>query len=133
MEEHPVILFDGVCNFCNSAVNFIIKHDKKKIFRYAALQSEVGQQLLKKYNLSTTELDSFVLVQDGKTYKKTTAALQIYPQFGGVWKLVKALWIFPAFIRDAVYNIIAQNRYRWWGKKESCMIPTPEIRSLFLQ
>jgi predicted DCC family thiol-disulfide oxidoreductase YuxK len=133
VQEHPIILFDGVCNFCNGAINFIIKQDKKRIFRFAALQSEIGQQLLKQHNLSPTELDSFVVIDQGKAYKKTTAALHLYPKFGGAWKLSKGLWIVPQFIRDFFYDIIAKNRYRWFGKKDACMIPTPEIRSLFLQ
>jgi predicted DCC family thiol-disulfide oxidoreductase YuxK len=133
MQEHPIILFDGVCNFCNGTVNFIIKQDKKRVFRFAPLQSAVGQQLLQEYHLSTTDLESFVLIDNGKAYKKTAAALHLYPRLGGAWKLVKALAILPAFIRDFGYDIIARNRYRWFGKKESCMIPSPEVRSLFLQ
>jgi predicted DCC family thiol-disulfide oxidoreductase YuxK len=133
MEEHPIILFDGVCNFCNGTINFIIKKDRKRIFRFAPLQSEAGKELLKKYSLSTTDLDSFVLIYKDKAYKKTTAALHLYPLLGGAWKLVKVLWLFPAFIRDAGYDLIARNRYRWFGKKEACMIPSPEVRSLFLQ
>ncbi len=133
MNENPIILFDGVCNFCNGAINFIIKRDKKRIFRYAALQSEAGQQLLKQYNLSPTELDSFVLIYNGKSFKKTSAALNVASILGGVWKLTGVFRIFPAGVRDLAYNLIANNRYRWFGKKESCMIPTPEVRSLFLQ
>ena len=132
VSDHPVILFDGVCNFCNATINFIIRHDKKRIFRYAALQSEAGQALLKQYHLSSTNFDSFVLIDNGKAYKKTTAALHLYPKMGGLWKLVKLLWIFPPFLRDAGYDIIASNRYRWWGKKDSCMVPSAEVRSLFL-
>lgn len=132
MDEHPVILFDGVCNFCNGAVNSIIKQDKKRIFRYATLQSEVGQELLKKYNFSVTELDSFVVIESGKAYKKTTAALHLYPRLGFFWKLLNILWILPVPVRDAGYNVIARNRYKWFGKKDSCMIPGPEVRSLFL-
>jgi predicted DCC family thiol-disulfide oxidoreductase YuxK len=133
MQEHPVILFDGVCNFCNATINFIIQRDKKRVFRFAALQSEAGQRLLKQYGLSSTGLDSFVLIYKGKAYKKTAAALHLYPQLGLFWELTRVLWIFPAFIRDFGYDIIAKNRYRWFGKKETCMIPSPEIRSLFLQ
>ena len=133
MTDHPIILFDGVCNFCNNAINFVIKKDKKRIFRYAALQSDAGQQLLKQYQLSTTDLDSFVLIYHAKSYKKTSAALQVAQILGGVWKLTGIFKIFPPAIRDVAYNIIANNRYRWFGKKESCMIPTPEVRSLFLQ
>ncbi len=133
MTDHPIILFDGVCNFCNGAINFIIKRDKKRVFRYAALQSEAGQQLLKQHDLSTTDLDSFVLVYKGNTYKKTSAALYVAQILGGAWKLTGIFRILPSPVRDVAYNIIANNRYRWFGKKESCMIPTPEVRSLFLQ
>jgi predicted DCC family thiol-disulfide oxidoreductase YuxK len=133
MQEHPVILFDGVCNFCNGAINFIIRKDKKKMFRYAAIQSDTGQRLLREHGLSTTYLDSFVLVHQGKAYKKTDAALRLYPLLGGGWKLMNGLWIFPRFARDFFYDIIARNRYRWWGKKDACMVPTAEVRSLFLQ
>jgi predicted DCC family thiol-disulfide oxidoreductase YuxK len=132
MNENPIILFDGVCNFCNGAVNFIIKKDKKRAFRYAALQSDAGQQLLKQYHLSTTNLDSFVLVFEGKVYIKTSAALHVGYILGGAWKLTGIFKIFPSPIRDMAYNLIARNRYRWFGKKESCMIPTAEVRSLFL-
>jgi predicted DCC family thiol-disulfide oxidoreductase YuxK len=133
VNEHPIILFDGVCNFCNGTVNLIIKHDKKRIFRFAALQSGIGKQLLKEHHLSTTDLDSFVLIDAGKSYKRTTAALHIYPKLGGFWKLVNVLWIFPKPIRDAGYDLIARNRYKWFGKKEACMIPSAEVRSLFLE
>lgn len=132
VHDQQIILFDGVCNFCNSTINFIIKKDKKKIFRFAALQSEAGKQLLKQYNLPTDKLDSFVLLKNGKAYKKTTAALHLYPQLGTAWKLVNIFWVFPALIRDVAYNIIANNRYRWFGKKDHCMIPSAEVRSLFL-
>lgn len=132
MHDHPVILFDGVCNFCNATINFIIKRDQKRVFRYAALQSDAGQRLLQQHGLSTHKLDSFVLVHDGAAYTKTTAALHLYPQLGGAWKLVKLLWIFPRFLRDLGYDLVAQNRYRWFGKKDACMVPTPELRSLFL-
>lgn len=132
MDQHPIILFDGVCNFCNGAINFIIRRDKKRVFRYAALQSNAGQQLLKQYNLSTTDLDSFVLIYKGNSYTKTSAALQVASILGGVWKLTGVFRVFPAVIRDVAYNLIANNRYRWFGKKDSCMIPTPEVSSLFL-
>ncbi len=133
MQENPIILFDGVCNFCNGAIKFIIKRDKKRVFRFAPLQSEKGQQLLKLYQLSAADMDSFVLIYQGKAYKKTTAALKVASILGGVWKTSGIFFVLPPFARDWVYNIIANNRYRWFGKKEACMIPTPEIRSLFLQ
>ena len=130
--QHPVILFDGVCNFCDATVNLIIRHDKQKVFRFAPLQSRAGQKLLSEYNLSTTDFDSFVLIMDGKAYKKTNAALRIYPKLGGRWHLMKLFWIIPRFLRDAGYSLIAKNRYRWFGKKEACMMPSPDVKSRFL-
>lgn len=132
MSKNPIILFDGVCNLCNGAVQYVIKHDEKGIFKFASLQGEHGQQLLKQYNLPAAELNSFVLVKDGKAFTKSTAALLVAKQLNGV---VKSLYIFrfiPAFVRDAIYNFTARNRYRWFGRKDSCMIPSPELRARFL-
>ena len=130
--DQPVILFDGVCNFCNGVINFIIKQDKHKKLRFAALQSEAGQQLLKQYHLPTENFDSFILIDKGKVYKSSTAGLKLYNQLPWYWKWTQLFWIFPPFIRDAVYNFIARNRYKWFGKKEQCMIPTADVRSRFL-
>ena len=130
--DHPVILFDGVCNFCNSAINFVLKQDKKGIFRFAPLQSEAGQKLLQQYNLSTQEFDSFVLIDKGKVYKKSTASLQVMNKLPWYWKEVQLFRIIPTIFRDAIYDFIAKRRYKWFGKKDQCMIPTPEIRSRFL-
>lgn len=132
MNEHPVILFDGVCNFCDGAVNFVLKHDKKKTFRFAPLQSEAGQKLLQQHNLSTKDFDSFVLIDNGKVYKKSSASLQVMKKLPWYWKEVQIFWIVPAFIRNAIYDFVAKHRYKWFGKKDQCMIPTPEIRSRFL-
>lgn len=121
-----------MCNLCNSAVQFIIKRDKKKQFFFAALQSGKGQALLKEFNLSTTELNSFILVYNGKAYKRSSGALYVAKLLGGFWKLFYGFIIIPSFIRDAVYNFIAKNRYKWFGKKESCMMPTPELKARFL-
>jgi predicted DCC family thiol-disulfide oxidoreductase YuxK len=132
VNEHPVILFDGVCNFCNSAINFVLKQDKKGIFRFAPLQSEAGQKLLKQYNLSTKEFDSFVLIDQGKVYKKSAASLQLMNKLPWYWKEVQVFRIIPTIFRDAIYDFIAKRRYKWFGKKDQCMIPTPEIRSRFL-
>ncbi len=130
--NHPIILFDGVCNFCNASINFIIKQDKHKVFRFAALQSEAGQQLLKHHNLPTTGFESFVLIDDGKVYMKSSAGLKVYGKLRWYWKWTQAFWLAPKFIRNAVYGWIARNRYKWFGKKEACMVPTPEVRSRFL-
>jgi predicted DCC family thiol-disulfide oxidoreductase YuxK len=132
MNQNPIILFDGICNLCNSSVQFVLKHDKQGIFRFAALQSEAGKALLQKNNLSQSNFNSFVLIQDDKVYLKSTAALKVAKQLSGATKYLYVFIIVPAFIRDAVYNVIAKNRYKWFGKKESCMIPTPSLQSRFL-
>lgn len=132
MNNSPVILFDGVCNLCNGAVQFVIKHDEKGQFRFASLQGEHGQQLLKQYNLSPVDLDSFVLIQGDVAYSKSTAALLVAKQLKGVVKSLYVFRIIPAFIRDGIYNFIARNRYRWFGRKESCMIPSVDLRARFL-
>ncbi|MFL5811831.1 MAG: thiol-disulfide oxidoreductase DCC family protein [Flavisolibacter sp.] len=130
--NHAVILFDGVCNFCNAAINFVLKQDKKGIFRFAPLQSEVGQELLKQYNLSTKDFDSFVLIDEGKVYKKSTASLRVMNKLPWYWKEAQILRVVPTFLRDAIYDFVAKHRYKWFGKKEQCMVPTPEMRSRFL-
>jgi predicted DCC family thiol-disulfide oxidoreductase YuxK len=132
MQKQPIILFDGVCNYCNSVINFIIRQDKKSIFKFAALQSEAGQKLLELYNLPTNNFDSFILIDNGKVYQSSTAGLKLYNKLPWYWKWTQAFWIVPKFIRDAVYNIIAKNRYKWFGKKETCMIPSPQVKERFL-
>lgn len=127
----PIILFDGVCNLCNSSVQFIIKRDKAAKFRYASLQSETGRKILEQFHLPVDTFNSFVLYQDDKIYTRSTAALRVFSQLKG-WKWVGALSYVPRFIRDGVYNLVARNRYRWFGKKDVCMIPTPELKSRFL-
>jgi predicted DCC family thiol-disulfide oxidoreductase YuxK len=132
LENNPIILFDGVCNLCSGSVQFVLKHDKQKQFRFAALQSTAGQALLKKYNLNQTIFNSFVLIKDGKLYLKSTAALVVAKELSGPIKILYAFIIVPAFIRNAIYNIIAKNRYKWFGKQASCMIPSADIQSRFL-
>ena len=132
MAEFCIILFDGVCNLCNSSVNFIIDHDKKNEFRFASLQSEAGQILLKKFDLNTNDFDSIILVDNGKHYERSSAVLKIVKKFPGLWKLLYLFIIVPKPFRDFVYDIIADNRYKWFGKKESCRVPTPELKEKFL-
>ena len=115
MNDKPVILFDGVCNLCSGSVQFILKRDKEKKFLFASLQSDYGQKLLKQYDLPTDTFNSFILFEDGKILTRSTAALKMFSQLKG-WKWVRLFWIVPKFIRDAVYNVIAKNRYRWFGK-----------------
>ena len=130
--SYPIILFDGVCNFCNDSINTIIKLDKKGVFKFAAIQSEVGQRLLKVYGYSDKNLSTVVLICDGRLYTKSDAALQTFKHLGGWWRYLRILTIVPRFIRNAVYDFIARNRYKWFGKKEECMIPTPDVRARFL-
>jgi predicted DCC family thiol-disulfide oxidoreductase YuxK len=128
----PVILFDGVCNFCDGAVNFVLKRDRKALFRFAPLQSSAGQAYLRLYNLSQEDLDSFVLVDNGKVYKKSSAALRVMNGLSWHWKPLQIFRLIPPPLRDAVYDFIARHRYKWFGKKDSCMIPSAEIRSRFI-
>ena len=128
----PIILFDGICNFCNGMVNFAIRHDKKKRLLFAPLQSEAGQKLLREYNLSQEKFESFILIENGKVYFKSTAALRVVSYFPWYWQELQILRIIPPFMRNAIYDFIASNRYKWFGKKVECMIPTPEVRDRFL-
>lgn len=126
-----IILFDGVCNFCNSSVQFIIKRDIKGRYKFTSLQSPIGQQLLKA-NEIPDELDSFIYLEGSTVYYKSTAALKVCKGLKGPWKLMYAFIVVPRPIRDLVYGVIAKNRYKWFGKRETCMIPTPEQRERFL-
>ncbi len=132
MNSQPIILFDGICNLCDGAVQFVIKHDPENQFLFASLQSEAGQRLLKQYKLSVENFNSFILIQDEKVYSKSTGALKVARQIKGVWNWLYIFIIIPSFFRDKVYDWIAQNRYKWFGKKEACMIPTPELKARFL-
>ena len=132
MFHQPVILFDGVCNLCNGAVQFIMKHDKAGLYKFASLQGDSGQQLLQKYQLPLSAFNSFVLIENNVTYTRSTAALKVARNLSGITKLLYGFIIVPAFIRDAIYNLISRNRYKWFGKQDNCMIPTPELRNRFL-
>ncbi len=132
-QNKKIILFDGVCNLCNAFVQFVIKHDKKDIFRFVALQSDFGKKIIKNIGLENQNIDSVVFYDANNTFFiKSNAALEIVKNLGGIFKLCIVLKIFPRFFRDFVYDFIARNRYKWLGKKESCMIPTPEIKAKFL-
>ncbi len=128
-----VILFDGVCNLCNGFVQFVIKRDKKNIFRFASLQSEFGQKFLTENKLNAVVFKSIILVKGTSYFSQSTAALKIFKELNGVCKLLYVFIITPKFIRDAVYNLVARNRYSWFGKKESCMIPSNELEEKFLK
>jgi len=133
LDKFKIILFDGVCNLCNSSVNFIIDNDHKNVFKFTSLQSEKGIDLLKKYDLLDKNIDSVILVENDKAYVKSDAALKIAKTLGGKYKMFYGLIILPAFIRNFFYDIIAKNRYKWFGKKDSCRIPTLELKSKFLE
>lgn len=132
MREHPIILFDGVCNLCSGSVNFIIKRDDDGAFKFAPLQSEAGVRFVEEYNIQDEGLETFVLVEDGNAYTRSTAALRALRRLGGLWGLLYVFIVIPTPMRDAVYNFVARNRYRWFGKQDECMIPGPEIKDRFL-
>ncbi|MCR8844119.1 thiol-disulfide oxidoreductase DCC family protein [Paenibacillus sp. SC116] len=126
-----VILFDGECNFCDHSVQFIIKRDAQALYKFASIQSDIGQQLMKIYNVPD-RIDSVILIRNEKYYVKSSAALRICTGLNGGWKLLYYLIIVPRILRDMVYDILARNRYKWFGKKDSCMLPSPDIRKRFL-
>lgn len=128
----PIVLFDGVCKFCNNSVNFIIDHDPAGRIQFAALQSATGQRLLKQHGLPPSTLDTLVLVDGRHAYTRSTAALRIAGHMGGWWRYLMAGLLIPPFLRDAVYNLLARNRYRWFGQLDACRMPTPELRQRFL-
>jgi predicted DCC family thiol-disulfide oxidoreductase YuxK len=132
VKEQPVILFDGVCNFCNSAVNFVLKKDKKKTILFCPLQTATGQKLLQQYSLPVNEMQSFVFIENGQAYTRSTASLKVCRHLRGAWPLLYGLIIVPKFIRDGIYNWIAKNRYKWFGMRQECRIPTPDIKARFL-
>ena len=131
--ENYILLFDGVCNLCIGVVNFTIKRDSEEKFKFAALQSESGQALLKKYNLPTKDFDSFVFIKGEKYFLKSSAGLNVLKELGGVWKLFYLFIIIPAPLRDFIYHIVARRRYSIFGKQDSCIIPTPEVKRRFLK
>ncbi|MBP6181007.1 DUF393 domain-containing protein [Flavobacterium sp.] len=133
-KDKKIILFDGVCNLCNSAVQFIIKHDTKDVFRFVALQSDLGQEIIKYIGINTKNIDSIILYQPGIAYYyKSEAALEIAESLGGFFNLATLCTILPSSFSNYIYDYIAKNRYKWYGKKESCMIPTKELQAKFLE
>jgi predicted DCC family thiol-disulfide oxidoreductase YuxK len=132
-ENKKIILFDGVCNLCNGFIQFVIKHDTTDVFRYASLQSEIGQQLILERNIDTTTIDSVVLIEPGVAfYIKSDAALQIGRHLKGYRTISKLLNLITSGLRNIVYDLIARYRYTWFGKQDACMIPTPELKAKFL-
>ena len=132
-QNKKIILFDGVCNLCDSTVQFLIKYDKKDIFRFVAIQSEIGQEIIGHIGIDTSKTDSIILYEPGKAYYyKAEAALNIATELGGIYSLMGVFKVFPKGLSNTVYDYIARNRYKWYGKKEACMIPTPEMKAKFL-
>jgi predicted DCC family thiol-disulfide oxidoreductase YuxK len=131
MEPSPILFFDGVCNLCNGAVRFIIRHDKKGFFRFASLQSEAAQRMLPEYG-DLKKFDSVILLENGQLFQKSAAVLKVLNHLPWYWKWTQVFWIIPKSIRDVVYDGIANNRYRWFGKRDTCMIPTLELAARFL-
>jgi predicted DCC family thiol-disulfide oxidoreductase YuxK len=129
---HPIVLFDGVCNLCNGSVQFILKRDSQVRFRFASLQSEAGRSLLVEHGLDPDALSSVVVIEGGRVWQESSAALRIARHLPGAWKLLRVFTVIPRPLRDAVYRLIARNRYRWFGKSETCWLPTPELKGRFL-
>jgi len=131
--DKKIILFDGICNLCNGFIQFVIKRDKEDLFRYASLQSDIGQKLITERGIDTKTIDSVVLIEPGIAYYiKSDAALQIGKNIKGYRTVSKLLYLISRSLRNIVYDFIARNRYRWYGKKEQCMIPSPELKAKFL-
>jgi predicted DCC family thiol-disulfide oxidoreductase YuxK len=130
--QPPVLLFDGVCNLCNASVQWVLKRDKKGVFRFASLQSDAGQALLRQQGLPTTGFDTVVLIDAGRVYLRSDAPLRVAAHLGGLWPLFGLLKIVPRALRNAVYNWIARNRFRWFGQREECWLPRKEWRERFL-
>ncbi len=132
LENESILLFDGVCNLCNTVVQFVIKRDSKAHFKFASLQSDLGQRLLKKHKLNPDSIDTVVLVEKNKAYIKSTAVLRLVRKFSGAWPLLFIFIIIPTALRDWAYDWVAGNRYKWYGKMDSCMMPDPGLKHRFL-
>ncbi len=132
-KNKKIILFDGVCNLCDRFVRYVIRHDKKDIFRFVALQSELGQEILKHIGIDPKNIDSVVLYEPGSAYfYKSSAVIEIVKEFGGLFHLGVVFRVIPTALRNSIYDYVAANRYSWYGKKDSCMMPTPELKAKFL-
>ena len=131
-DAQRIVFFDGVCNLCQRSVQFILTHDSKATFSFASLQGDVAKKILSPHQLDTEQVNSLVLLENGKVYTRSTAALRVAKQLNGLWPILYVFMIVPPFIRDAVYNWIARNRYRWFGKQETCWLPRPEWKKRFL-
>lgn len=131
--HQPLVFFDGVCNLCNSSVNYFIKKDRKNKLKFASLQSDAAKKILLHFGVQKIDLKSIIVLNNGKLYSKSSAIIEILRELGGIYKILLIFWIIPKPIRDFVYQFIADNRYKWFGKKETCMIPTPELKEKFIE
>ncbi len=131
--EQKVIIFDGVCNLCSRSVQFIIKRDKRSVFKFSPLQSKFGREKLVEHGLNPDDAESFLLIKDGHAYTKSDAAIEIAREFRGSWKLIVGVALIPRPVRDKVYSLVVKNRYRLFGKRESCLVPTEAIKSRFIE
>ena len=127
-----LILFDGVCNLCSALVQFVIRHDPAAKFRFAAIQSEIGGEIFQSHGLDPADLQTFVFVSNGQVFLRSDAAIEVVSRLGGAWRIFRIFRFVPKVLRDAIYSFIARNRYRWFGRKEVCMVPTAEIKERFL-
>jgi predicted DCC family thiol-disulfide oxidoreductase YuxK len=132
LPSSATILFDGVCNLCNGFVQFVIHHDPQGHFKFASLQSEVGQEVLRAHGLPTTQFQSVLLLENGRLHSRSTAALHVIRKLKGAWSLLYGFMLVPRFLRDPAYDWVSRNRYKWFGQRESCMLPTPELKGRFL-
>lgn len=133
-EGKLIVLFDGICNFCNDSVQRIIKNDQKDRFRFASLQSEIGQELTRERGIDTSQVDSIILIDPGNAYYiKSTAALEIAKRMDGLYPMLQLFLILPASVRDWGYDYISKNRYKWFGKRDECKIPTPDEKAKFIE
>lgn len=133
LTDHKIlVLFDGVCNLCNASVQFIIRRDRHDRFRFASLQSDAARAILQRFNINPETMHSVIVIDGDKVYERSDAAIRIASGLGGIWRLLSSLRVLPRRLRDFIYNLIARHRYSWFGKRNECMIPTPELRSRFL-
>ena len=131
--EQPIVVFDGVCNFCNASVSFILAHDRARVFRFASLQSDAGRRLIERAALPPLDSDTFVLVEGDRCLVRSDAAIAVARRLPAPWRWGAALGVLPRSWRDALYRLIARNRYRWFGKRTACMVPTADVRERFLE
>lgn len=131
--QKPIVLFDGLCNYCTGIINFIAKHDTRDRFLFSATQTEAGKKMLKTFLIENIATESVILIEPGKIFIKSTAIFRIYSHLGGLISLLYILMMTPRFIRDAIYDLIARNRYKWFGKRDTCMVPDEKMKRKFLE